>query len=315
MSVSRNDFFKVYIFANDLATLQSLSTGRRVPAAEGSLFGLWTSTLNPVVHVVHHRETGKDSKAVGKALADRYKMSYLGEWRVTEKFNPKPQVRVPWDFKGAPGFLVLHVAEGSTLSYLYETPGADVTPKGGSVERLDGENPFTDDQETKNILRGTSTGYRGEQRSLPTGTEAYERYRIQQPRQSRYDSYQTRNHGAQRLPPTGMEPAATRTSQWYSSSTRGGEEKLKNVVNKLENLADGKHVELTRDSSTQDVSISLKYMRRDWSVSFPHDFPQSGAMVRGTDTHHRTVRQEVKQSLFRGSISTTIDEVCALIKR
>ena len=314
MSVSRNDFFKVYIFANDLATLQSLSTGRRVPAAEGSLFGLWTSTLNPVVHVVHHRETGKDSEAVGKALADRYKMSYLGEWRVTEKPNPMPQVRVPRDFKGAPGFLVLHVAEGRTLSYLYENP-RDVTPKGGSVERLDGENPFLDDRETKDILHGISAGHRGEERSLPTGTEAYERYRPQQPRQSRYgDSYQTRNHGAQRLPPTGMEPAATRVSQWYSST--GGEEKLRNVVNKLENLADTKRVEFTRDSSTQDVSISFKNMGRDWSVSFPRDFPQSGAMVRGTDRYNRPVKQEVKHPLYRpGNINSIIDGISALIKR
>lgn len=314
MSVSRNDFFKVYIFANDLATLQSLST---VPAAEGSLFGLWTSTLNPVVHVVYRREANDSERKherVRQALADRYKMSYLGEWRVIEKFNPKPEVCVPGEFKGAPGFLVLHVAEDRTLSYLYENPRA-VIPKGGSVEILKGDNPFTDDQETQNILRGTSTGHRGEERSLPTGTEAYERYRIQQPRQSRYDSYQTRNHGAQRLPPTGMEPAATRVSQWYSS-TRGGEEKLKNVVNKLEKLADGKHVELTRDSSTQDVSISFKYARRDWSVSFPHDFPQSGAMVRGTNRYDRPVQQEVKHPLYRpGNINSIIDEVCVLIKR
>ena len=270
-NMSQYGDFTVYIFASDFVKLRSLDTGK-----SGSLYGLWTSTLNPVIHVVYKRDSyhrGPGESQVRTALTERYKMSYLGEWRNVTPGEARVQL-YPQTASHRPGqfyrFLVLDIIGDKVQPYMYDSPTVRA-PKTGAVDILQGDNPFDDDGETRAILSGKySVRNTAALVDVPTGAEAYERYYEQERRDRR--AQPARNQRARAAP-----PAADRQTQWYSEN--GGEANLKLVYENIKEIADG-DVQMTRDKTTQDMSLSCRISGQEWTVAFPSRFPQVGAELR-----------------------------------
>jgi len=70
--------FTTYIFKTDAGTL----TANAKSEASGSLFGLWTSTGNPVVRVIMGKE---ETKTKGQRLYEAYRLCNIGEWRTVDR--------------------------------------------------------------------------------------------------------------------------------------------------------------------------------------------------------------------------------------
>lgn len=71
-------------------------------------------------------------------------------------------------------------------------------------------------------------------------------------------------------------PARPRAVQWYVGE--GGEAALKYVFDELTQIADG-NVNMSRNTDTQDISISFIHRGKEWSVKFPLNFPRSKASL------------------------------------
>ena len=64
--------------------------------------------------------------------------------------------------------------------------------------------------------------------------------------------------------------------QWYA--TDEGEAALRYVFDELKKIADD-DVEMSRNTNTQDISLSLERHGEQWQVKFPSDFPGSNAKL------------------------------------
>ena len=244
--------FTTYIFKEDLARLKRDADPLRETG--GSLYGQWTSTGNPVVHVVMSK-SGKYSDGDETFFSKNYRLCHIGEWRIA---NPDHRTREALlsKYKGsrpAKRFVILEVTADAVYPFLFVDGKSQ---EQGRVEALQGENPFN-----KLELHGTPS------LNYSPGTSGT------QHRLSHFQQYPVRTRQPQ------VQDVYTSSSQWYANES--GEEKLKQVFLKLKDMATREEVEMSRDTRTHDMSMSFidMYRSRKWEVKFSAHFPRDGALV------------------------------------
>lgn len=265
--------FITYIFKEDLARLKRDADPLR--ATGGSLYGQWTSTGNPVVHVAMSK-SGKYSDGVETFFFKNYRLCHIGEWCIA---NPDHRTREALlsKYKGsrpAKRFVILEVTSDRAFPFLF----VDGKSQGeGRVEALQGENPFN-----KAELLGVSSmncpqGNLREQHRLPaTGRETRRNPDHFPPSQlpvSYYQQYQVHTRQPR------VQEAQTSSYQWYADER--GREILRQVFEKMKEIAHRGEVEMTRDTHTHDMAMSFTASEgyKKWEVKFHRNFPFDGASV------------------------------------
>ena len=100
-------------------------------------------------------------------------------------------------------------------------------------------------------------------------------------------------------------PQVAARDQWYVGEK--GEAALKYIFDELRNIADSE-VKMTRNSDTQDLTLSFYYEGQDWQVEFPSNFPRSYVNV-GLSTN------EEEHAMIGGStVKTAINAIVAHIR-
>ena len=263
--------FTTYIFKEDLARLKRDADPLRETG--GSLYGQWTSTGNPVVHVAMSK-SGKYSDGVETFFFKNYRLCHIGEWRNSDHRTREALLSKYKGSRPVKRFVILEVNADAVYPFLFVDGKSQ---EQGRVEALQGENPFN-----KLELLGTpslnySPGTSGTQHRLPaTGREMRGNLvdvRSNQPPVSHFQQYPVRTRQPQ------VQDVYTSSSQWYAKES--GEEKLKQVFLKLKDMATREEVEMSRDTRTHDMSMSFidKYRNRKWEVKFSAYFPRDGALV------------------------------------
>ena len=260
--------FTAYIFDEDRRNL----TGEAANGAEksGSLFGQWTSTGNPVVHYAVPSSVDKTTSAsIGEELWSRYRLCHIGEWRSVSFYGGQTDhhrslLRSKFDGGNPIRFLILDVEASKICPYLFESK----TPRGrGKLETLQGENPFNrSDVDPRKTERQHYHPL-----EQPTATQGLAGWSQFQPR------YQP-------------QEAVTKKYQWYSIS--GGNEKLQLVLAKFKEVAHQGEVNMSRDTTTENISMSFidRRQRKKWQVSFPSTFPNKEAvLIENPDTRGRGI--------------------------
>lgn len=249
--------FTAYIFDEDRRKLN----GEAARGAEksGSLFGQWTSTGNPVVHYAVPSSVDKTTSAsIGEELWSRYRLCHIGEWRSVSFYGGQTDqhrslLRSKFDGGNPIRFLILDVEESKICPYLFESK----TPRGrGKLETLQGKNPFNrSDVDPRKTERQHYHPL-----EQPTATQGLAGWSQSQPR------YQS-------------QEAVTRKYQWYSIP--GGNEKLQLVLAKFKEVAHQGEVNMSRDTTTENISMSFIdwRQRKNWQVSFPPTFPNKAAVL------------------------------------
>ena len=249
-----------YIFEEDfvrLTTQEFLHASRQQRG--GSLFGQWTSTGNPVIHrAMFFSASQSERDKMGKDLYDMFRICHIGEWRPAPSHggNDYHEMNARGDLwrTGFPArFLVLDVSRGDIVPFLFEGQ----TPKGrGRLERLPGKNPFNQTE----LLERRPEPARNPPRVQPTYVG-----------QSTWASAQPAASQTQEAVTSGV--------QWYSSDE--GNEKLKKVHQEFKEIAFGGKVDMSRDTATQNISLSFtdSRCRKKWEVQFPARFPTVGALL------------------------------------
>ena len=255
--------FTAYIFQEDVQKLhrEAGSTEQK----SGSLFGLWTSTGNPVVrYVVSAAVHRADSERYGTKLWDGYRLCHIGEWRLVRSQRARGQTvqdtgrHLLSNFKGGKPerFLVLDVEVTDIKPFLFE---GENQRRRGKLELLEGENPFNrpdiDAQQSTEQHLYQSSHHRV-QSSAGQGRD----WLRPQPRPQ-------------------LKPAITRKYQWYSDSVGNGT--FEKILNDFKRIAYQGQVEITRNKTTEDLSMAFKDKRRlkKWQVDFPYNFPLVGALL------------------------------------
>ena len=296
--------FTTYIFKEDLARLRK--DADPLGGTGGSLYGQWTSTGNPVVHVAISK-SGRYSEGVETFLFNNYRLCHIGEW-AGSKPGPRNSEVLLSKYKGsrpARRFVILEVTAEAAFPFLFVNGKSDGQ---GRVEVLQGENPFN-----KPELLGTSSlsyspGNSGTQHRLPaTGREMRGNavhVPSNQPPVSHFQQYPVHTRQPQ------VQDVHTSSIQWYANES--GEEKLKQVFLKMKDMAVRDQVEMSRDTYTHDMSMSFidKYHNRNWEVKFPTYFPRGGAFV----TNKSQVLTHAPYP-YRISGSESVEKVVEDIKR
>ena len=253
--------FKAYIFKEDVQKLQS-EAGSAIQKS-GSLFGQWTSTGNPVVqYVVPSAVNRADSESYGKKLWEGYRVCHIGEWQSVRSYRRQTaqdaERHLLSNFKGGKPkrFLVLDVEVTDIKPYLLE---GENQRRRGILDRLDGVNPFN----RHDVDPQQSTGQH-----------------FRQP--SHHKGQSTAAQGgdwSQFQPRPQLQPATTRNYQWYSGSMENGT--FEKILNDFKRIASQGKVEITRDKTTEDLSMAFRDKRhfKNWQVDFPCNFPSAGALL------------------------------------
>lgn len=242
--------FTAYIFEEDYQRLI-----RDNSSEGGSLYGQWTSTRNPVVHVAFSYSLPKQTGATEQLYAN-FKLCHIGEWRpVRAGPSNLPRENLLSKYRGrelSERFLVLDVKGGQIYSFLYEK---QFLIGQGNVERLSGENPFN------RVLRNPQAARHDPQPYRPPAMAGQDQ----------------RNPGYARSLSHEIE---INPNQWYSSADRGNEKLLK-VFHKFQDIAaPGTKVDMARDTSTHDMSMVFNdKLNNKWEVKFPYNFPIGGATL------------------------------------
>ena len=253
--------FTAYIFQEDfirLTTREVIHTSQSQKG--GSLFGQWTSTGNPVIHfAVSYSASDLDRHKMGKDLYDCFRICYIGEWRPVATRQVGDEMKARWELRRADAparFLVLDVSRADITPFLFESQ----VPKGkGTLEKLSGKNPFN---KTGLFERQEPTRNYNPQRHTDQSAAAAQSWAPARP-----------------LPQVQPQEANTRSLQWYSSDE--GNEKLKKVLENFREIALYGKVDMSRDTTSQDISLSFtdNRYRRMWEVKFPAMFPNIGALL------------------------------------
>lgn len=261
--------FTAYIFKEDFDALKESA----VRGARGILFGQWTSTGNPVVHVIKGRE---DAKTAESRLHDSYRLCKIGEFHAAagnlrERRDRFPPVYSSQSGGAAQRFLFLDVDISKITPFLFTKQNTE--GQGGKIEVLTGENPFNRRPVNRVEVTPTRTNQPGYQPSA-----AHQQW----PRSSEHTSTQS-------------QEVDVEAKQWYSDTSL-----LKFVLDKLKRLAEGGNVDISRDTQTHDLSMVFvdQHYRRSWVVEFPANFPKDGATLTNTvsrSTHGRESTPRWKQ--------------------
>jgi len=248
--------FTVYIFKTDAEKLLA-DAGRQ---ASGLLFGQWTSTGNPVVHVIMGKE---EARTEGKRLYEAYRLCNIGEWRNVYRDDRDGRHRIAqtvnYEKQSRTRILILDInVRAGITPYLYQpTQYYELRDQVGVVELLEGENPFNRVRRSHRNPSQIST-------------------MVNPP-----PSYQQHTAGPQSHDPGWYAPSSqTRevdipSYQWYSK-----EKDLQCVFKELKRFADGE-LDISRDTLTNDLTVKFtdNYHGRQWTVKFPSRFPKDGATV------------------------------------
>ena len=265
--------FTTYIFKEDLARLNRDADPLRETG--GSLYGQWTSTGNPVVHVAMSK-SGQYSDGVETFFFKNYRLCHIGEWRVA---NPDHRTReaLLFKYKGsrpAKRFVILEMTADAAHPFLF----VDGKSHGeGRVEALQGENPFNKAQLLGVPSMNYPQGNLREQHRLPAAGREMRRnpdhFPSSQLPVSHYQQHQVHTRQPQ------VQEAKTSAYQWYADER--GQEILRQVFEKMKEIAYRDEVEMTRDSHTHDMAMSFTSREgyKKWEVKFHHNFPRDGASV------------------------------------
>lgn len=268
-----NTTFTAYIFQEDYDRLTRQEvTHANQQQKGGSLFGQWTSTGNPVIHrVMSFGHSQSSCEAVAKELHEGFRVCYIGEWRPVQyhtyndmrarearEEREAREARERLRGREAPArFLVLDVSRADVVPFLLNRQTA--RQESGKLERLPGKNPFNKRESF--------------QEAMPR-RDYHDplRYPLVQPGQPNL---------SHQVPPAAQpqfQEATTTFSQWYSGED--GTKKLQKVVEDLNEIAVG-NVDMSRDTKTQDISLSFTDKRRGkkWEIRFPPRFPSAGALL------------------------------------
>ena len=271
------DEFTAYIFQEDVQKLHREAgyAGQK----SGSLFGQWTSTGNPVVHyVVPSAVRRAESERYGTKLWDGYRLCHIGEWQSVRSHRRETVQdagrHLLSNFKGGKPkrFLVLDVEVTNIKPYLFE---GETQRRRGKLEPLEGENPFyrpdVDPQQPTGQHFHQSSHHKGQS----TATQGNDWPRPQ--------------------PRPQLQPATTSKHQWYSDSEKTGT--FEKILNAFKKIADRDEVEITRNKTTEDLSMTFKDKRRlkKWQVDFPYNFPRAGALLI-EDPDSRNIWKQHRQS-------------------
>ena len=261
--------FTAYIFKTDC---DSLITNARRGASAGSLFGQWTSTGNPVVHVIMKKE---EAEIEGQRLYEAYRLCNIGEWRTVDRNERDGRHRIAQAIyekqrrrNGLGKFLILDVSMSGIKPYLYTPvfiqaptqPRCQLKDEVGDVEQLNGENPFSR-RGHRNPSQFSTMDYR---------STAHQQHPVamwsQEP--GRYS------------PSAHPQDIDIRSHQWYSNEKEGNAN-LKFVIKELTQIAAGDKLDISRDTITHDLTVMFtdNRYRRSWTVKFPSGFPEDGASV------------------------------------
>ena len=265
--------FTAYIFEEDH---RRLNREFNKSSGGGSLYGQWTSTGNPVIHVAFSYSRPKQS-GMTEHLSQSYKLCHIGEWRPVGG-GRREDLLSKYRGRGT-RFMVVDVAQDLIMPNLYEKHEQQFRLIGqGKLECLSGENPF-------NRVLGNPQAARHD---LPP-------YR--QPAMAGQDQ---RNRGHARSQSQEIE---IKSYQWYSSDR--GNEKLQYVFQKFQEIArSGTQVEMSRDTDTHDMSMAFTGIHfQKWEVKFPAKFPLDGATLINksqSGASHETQWQTSYGSSYRG---------------
>ena len=242
--------FTAYIFEEDF---RRLTSDFKYSSVGGSLYGQWTSTGNPVIHVAFSYSLPKQHGMIDH-LSESYKLCHIGEWRPVGG-GPREVLLSKCRGRGT-RFIVVDVAEDKIWPNLYEKNQQQQFRLcgQGKVEHLSGENPFN------RVLRNPQA------------------VRYDQPphHQSAVAGQGQRSPGHARSQSQEIE---IKSSQWYSSDR--GNDKVTYVFQKFQENARFGQVEMSRDTDTHDMSMAFtdKHQFKKWEVKFPSNFPRDGATL------------------------------------
>lgn len=247
--------FTAYIFDEDY---RRLTKDFNHSNEGGSLYGQWTSTGNPVIHVAFSCSLPKQP-GMTEYLSESYKLCHIGEWRPVRAGSgnvPRENLLSKHRGRGTPEkFVVVDVTQDKIKPNLYEKRYEQHALKGqGNLERLSGENPFNRVLGNPQAARHDPPPYR-------------------QPAMAGQDQ---RNPGYARSQSQEVE---IKGHQWYSSDR--GNEKLQKVFLKFQDIAaSGTKVDMARDTNTHDMSmVFTDKLNNKWEVKFPYNFPDGGATL------------------------------------
>ncbi len=103
-------------------------------------------------------------------------------------------------------------------------------------------------------------------------------------------------------------PAHMAADQWYAGEQ--GEAALKYVFDKFANIADGE-VKMSRQTDTQDVTLSFEHHGQEWQVAFPYNFPSSNARL----TAFGEVYTRIGGDTFKVAVKAMINHMLSLDQR
>lgn len=261
-----------YIFKEDLARLKR--DADPLKATGGSLYGQWTSTGNPVVHVAMSK-SGNYMDGVQTFLFKNYRLCHIGEWRVANR-DYRTREELLSKYKGsrpAKRFVILEVTAEAAYPFLF----VDGKSHGeGRVEALQGENPFNKAEILGVPSMSYSQGNLREQHRFPATGREMLRNPDHVPSSQLPVSHHQQYQGHIRQPR--VQEAQTSSHQWYAGER--GQEKLRQVFEKMREIAYRDEVEMNRDTYTHDMAMSFtSESYKKWEVKFHRNFPIDGASV------------------------------------
>ena len=256
-----NMAFTAYIFQEDYDRLTRQEVIHAIRQQKGgSLFGQWTSTGNPVIHrAMSFSQSQVERDAMAKTLHEAFRVCHIGEWRPVEYHTYSMQASEAKQRlirgRGEPPtrFLVLDVSKTDIVPFLLNCK-TDQSER-GRLEKLSGKNPFNKRESFEEPMQRRDNDYAGV------------RYPAGQPNVP---------HQAPRA--AQFQEATTVDVQWYSGED--GNRKLQKVVEDFKKIAVG-NVDMSRDTKTQDISLSFTDNRRrkKWEILFPPRFPRMAAIL------------------------------------
>lgn len=308
-SLGEKDDFVLYMFEEDLEMIEKWAeepsyTGKR--PSGGYLLGLWTNTLNPVVHMVF-----KDAAAAGDyhfMKSPQFKnekavlmFSRIGYW----SFEKRSREQCFQDTRFV--FLEVEVKRYYSRSIAYHPV---ILFKGqntrGKIEILPGKNPFRLREELSNLssqeqnlkeeknegvvafLRDTFESGVAKLTNTIRGTtqeSAMQTSTVQQ-------SYQDKQSG--KVPSSSSDPSGMRTkdssfpsqheikdvstctkgNQWYLAEN--GQKLLLEISDKLGEVINEKP-KISRDDDTHNIMILFSFESKSYVIYFPPSFPRLNA--------------------------------------
>ena len=106
----------------------------------------------------------------------------------------------------------------------------------------------------------------------------------------------------------GGNPARVAADQWYAGEQ--GEGALKLVLDKFINIADSARVHMSRETDTQNVTLTFERGGQEWQVTFPNNFPRSSASL----TSFGELCGRIGGDTIEIAVSAMIDRISSLDK-